>query len=117
MTRPHRTAAGVRGGRSDRPGRQAERTGLAWERTALALLVNGSLLLLRHSATGGPAVLAAVIATVAALATAALGLLRARRIRAAAHRVPVERGAMWTVGVLVIGVGAAVGAAELLFRA
>ncbi|HWI00605.1 MAG TPA: DUF202 domain-containing protein [Propionibacteriaceae bacterium] len=73
-----------RGGeRHDRPGLQAERTRLSWERAALAAVVNGALLLLRHT-QGWLALAPAMFGLALALALALVGTRRAGASRAAA---------------------------------
>ncbi len=94
--------------RLDRPGLQAERTGLAWERTSLALLVNGALLVLHHLRGTGPAGLPlAGAGLVVALLCVVLGARRARRIRSGAP-VAVARRSLLLVGTAVVAFGLAV---------
>lgn len=59
----------------DRPGLQAERTVLAWDRTAVGFVVNGALVALRHIGSVPPAQLAvaAVALLLAGACTAARG--------------------------------------------
>ena len=65
----------------DRPGLQAERTELAWERSGLGLLAAAALLLVRHvEPTLGRVVLVGVDLALALL-TVWLGRVRGRRIR------------------------------------
>lgn len=66
----------------ERPGRQIERTELAWERSAVGLLATAALLLFRHvePRTGGRIALAVADLTLALLITW-LGRRRGRRIR------------------------------------
>lgn len=88
----------------------AERTVLAWDRTALALLGNGALLLVRDVRTTGPlALAAAAVALVAALVVAVLGRRRARSLSrpesttsAAVRPLTVAGGAVTAVGVAVV---------------
>jgi putative membrane protein len=68
----------------DKPGLQAERTQLAWERCAIGFLAVGAILLLRQ--TGQLAVGRTLLATAAvllALLVMGLGRRRGRRTRAA----------------------------------
>ncbi|MGF6880840.1 uncharacterized membrane protein YidH (DUF202 family) [Nocardia sp. GAS34] len=64
-------------------GLQAERTSLAWSRTAFAVLANGVLLLLRdlYPFTGPLRLLPALMAVVVALVTYAVGRQRQRTLR------------------------------------
>lgn len=97
------------GSRSDLPGLQAERTSLAWERTAVALFANGALLLLRHTTTDGlPALPAAGVALAAAVTVAVLGLRRARRIRSPDGTAVPARGSVVACAAAVVLVGVAV---------
>jgi putative membrane protein len=67
----------------EKPGLQAGRTQLAWERTAVGFIASGAIPLLRE---GGPLAvgrtLLAVIAVLLALVILVMGRARAQRIRA-----------------------------------
>ena len=67
---------------AEKPGLQAERTLLSWERSALGLLVGGVLVLIRHHGPpiAGRTVLAAA-AGLLALVVLGPGYRRSRRIR------------------------------------
>lgn len=80
---------------------------MAWDRTALILIVHGALLVIHEPGAAGPARIAPAAASLAlALVAALLGRLRAREIAGGdvSRRVPVPRRALviLTLGVLVI---------------
>ena len=66
----------------ERPGLQAERTQLSWERTAVGFLAGGAIPLLRE---GGPLAFGrtslAILAILLALLVVWLGYVRAKRMR------------------------------------
>jgi uncharacterized membrane protein YidH (DUF202 family) len=64
-------------------GLQAERTGLAWSRTSLAVGANAALLAVRELSHAGPSLglVPAAMALIIALATAAYGVYRTRVLR------------------------------------
>lgn len=75
---------------------------MAWERTALGLLVNGALLVLRHlRGNAVPAVVVAVLGLALAGVCAVLGARRARRIRSGGP-VAVARRSVLVIGVAVL---------------
>lgn len=94
---------------NDAGGLAAQRTVLAWERTALGILVNGALLVLRDAGSADPAArVGACWAAALALLTVALGRSRRGIVLAGARRgavpaAPVHIGLL-TVGVLVLAV-------------
>lgn len=90
------------------PGLQAERTALAWSRTALALAVN-ALLSLRAGVVAGEAWLVAVGALLFAAsgAAVALGTMRRRQLSGDRLVITPPRGAI--VGVAVATLAASVG--------
>lgn len=95
------------------PGLQIERTGLAWERTAVGALATAVLLVLRvHTGTGPTAFLPAVAAVVLALGLAAIGR---RRMRACDRRpVVAAPTAVLVAGVCTAALGVLIGALALL---
>ena len=104
------------GGRQD--GSQVDRTILAWDRTALALVGNGVLLLVRDlGPAGGPALVAAAAALVAALAVAVLGRRRARSLRHGGATTPAATLPLYTAGAAVLAIGVCVSVVLLLSAA
>lgn len=89
-------------------GLQAERTGLAWERSALTGLVGAALLLARHTQTSAALLTAGAAGLVVALLAAVTGWRRAARLRR-----PGPVGAA-RVEVLTVGVAVAVFAALVI---
>lgn len=69
-----------------RAGLAAERTALAWRRTAVASMITGALFL-NHAVTNGwrPALIAPIGAAIAMAALAALSYLRNRSLREGRH--------------------------------
>lgn len=66
-----------------KPGLQAERTLLSWERSAFGFLVGGALVLLRQHGPLGPGrTLLALVAALLALLVIGVGYWRARRVKA-----------------------------------
>lgn len=66
----------------EKPGLQAERTLLSWERSSFGFLVGGALILLRpHGPLGVGRSALAIVAGVLALIVLALAYLRAHRVR------------------------------------
>ena len=65
----------------DRPGLQAERTELAWERSGIGLLAAAALLLVRHVEPALGRVVLVVAYRTVALLTVWLGRMRGRQIR------------------------------------
>ena len=95
------------GARQD--GTQAERTALAWDRTALAVLGNGPLLLVREvRAAGTLALVAAAVALVAALVVGVLGRRRARSLRRPGGTTAPAVRPLTVAGAAVTAVGVAV---------
>lgn len=93
------------------PGLQAERTLLSWERTALGLLANGALLMLRGAGlTGPPILLPAGAALVLSVIATVIGLHRRRQIgpgtagtvAAPSIEVPVLGAGVTIVGLLAL---------------
>jgi putative membrane protein len=83
------------------PGLQAQRTQLAWERTALGVFANAALLFLRTDLSRFPAVIPAAAALVLAVVTTGMGLRRHRRIaQSVGNAVPAP-----SIEVLVLGTG------------
>lgn len=90
-------------------GLQAERTGLAWSRTSLAVAANAALLAVREVEHAGTslALVPATMALLVSLATAAYGVHRTRVLRRAPLPRPLAaRGALlllgWSVVVLAV---------------
>lgn len=92
-------------GRSPENGLQPERTALAWSRTSLGVLGNGTLLLLRdfgHS-SGPPQLSAAALAVMIAALTYVVGWRRQRLLSRRPLPVPLApRGAVRLVGASVV---------------
>ncbi|NMH97600.1 DUF202 domain-containing protein [Pseudonocardia acidicola] len=87
----------------DRPGLQAERTVLAWDRTALGFLANGALLLVRNIHTAQyQRWLPAVAAFGLGVACFTLARLRQRRLtRTPPERIGPARGPLTTITVFI----------------
>jgi len=100
--------------RSHPAGLQAERTILAWERCALAVLVSAALLVLRHlREAGGGTVLLAVGGLALAVTFAVMGASRERTIRAGGPVRPA-RVSVPLVGIATVLFGIAVAAALIV---
>jgi uncharacterized membrane protein YidH (DUF202 family) len=93
---------------TEAPGLQAERTLLSWERTALGLLANGALLMLRGAGlTGPPILLPAGVALVLSVIATVIGLHRHRVIgpgAAGAVAAPSIEVSVLGAGVTIVGV-------------
>jgi uncharacterized membrane protein YidH (DUF202 family) len=95
-------------------GLQAERTGLAWSRTSLAVGANAALLAVRELGHAGPslALVPAAMALLVSLATAAYGVHRTRVLRnaplprplAATRAVPLLGGSVVVLAVVACAV-------------
>lgn len=82
-----------------KPGLQAERTSLSWERSALGFLVGGALVLLRqHGPLHVGRTVLASIAGLLALGVLALGYLRSRQLRDGGGSVAAPRVAVALLG-------------------
>jgi uncharacterized membrane protein YidH (DUF202 family) len=98
----------------DRPGVPAERTEMAWERSAIGLFATAVLLMFRHVApmtAARAALLSAYL--LLGLLTVHLGLRRGRQIReihagrGRGSPVPAARGSVLLLGWSVVGIAAA----------
>jgi uncharacterized membrane protein YidH (DUF202 family) len=107
MTTP-REPVPVAGPRGRLPGLPAQRTLMAWDRTALALIAHGALLVIKHPGESGPARwVPAVLSLGLALMVAAFGRTRALEIadadRTRYARVPTSQLVAITAGVVALG--------------
>ena len=97
----------------DRPGLQAERTELAWERSGIGLLAAAAILLVRHVEPTLGRVILVVADVVLAVLTMWLGRKRGRQIRVRRTDptgrliVPDARREVYLVGWAVVAVAAA----------
>ncbi len=98
------------------PGLQRERTSLSWNRTALALVANGALVLVRHeNAFPLPVASAIAVLSVAAAALAVGQSARRRRIvRQADHEIAAPTASVLALGAAVALLALAVLGAILL---
>ncbi len=95
------------------PGLQAERTGLAWSRTSLAVAANAALLAIRELEHAGPslALVPALMALLVSVATAAYGVHRTRVLRHAPLPRPLApRRAILLLGWSVVALAVVSGA-------
>ncbi|MGD9525865.1 DUF202 domain-containing protein [Pseudonocardia sp.] len=101
--------------RSDLPESQRDRTVLAWDRTALGVLANGGLLLLRQLGVADLlAPLSVVAAVLGAVVLVGVGARRSRAIgRALDGPRPVPFGTVATGGAVVAAIGVLAAAAVL----
>ena len=99
----------ISGPRGNLPGLPSQRTLMAWDRTALALIAHGALLVIRNPSDGGPARFTpAALSLALALLVAVFGRMRAYEIADSdqtryAH-VPRLQLFTITAGVLALGV-------------
>lgn len=92
-----RSPVPVSGPRGSLPGWPAQRTLMAWDRTALALIAHGALLMVRQPDEAGAArIVAAILSVGLAVAAALLGRRRAVQIAASdtTRRAPVPTKAL-----------------------
>lgn len=96
----------------DRPGLQAERTMLSWDRTTLGILGNGALLLLRHASSGRvDSFIVAGAALVVAIVCVVARSVRARTLRSfPTGQVPIGRREIRWLGISVTLLGVAMAA-------
>jgi uncharacterized membrane protein YidH (DUF202 family) len=91
------------------PGLATERTALAWERTALAMLTGGALLAVRHlDDPGSGALVLAALGLVLALLLAALGRGRTRLLLADPTASPRRAVVVGGTAVVVFGLAVVV---------
>ncbi len=109
------------GRESSKPGLQAERTLLSWERSAFGFLVGGALVLLRQHGPLGPGRTAlATAAALLAVLVFGLGHRRSRRIKASPGGVdrvvvPAPQAEVFLIGGATVGFSTAIVAALLLY--